>query len=97
MVILKSMNTSLCSLIVNFAKIDNNHRWLKEFKEVTNFEAMRHLAMFMLRDVGGLIQREKKNIISLGDLLKKSMREIVDANPNSLKHGISVEFEHEVA
>ncbi|CAH8270511.1 unnamed protein product [Arabidopsis lyrata] len=94
MSVLKSRKAALCTLITRFANRGDDHQWLNELKDLTNFEARRHLAMLMLPILGhGLMRKDIK--IPRSNLLVESSLQIMAASPESLQHGISVEFDLE--
>ncbi|KAM3749160.1 hypothetical protein ACB098_05G161500 [Castanea mollissima] len=45
--VLRHSKTALCALIIKYAKRADDHQWLLERKDVTDFESRRHLAMMM--------------------------------------------------
>ncbi|KAJ6408551.1 hypothetical protein OIU84_011804 [Salix udensis] len=45
--VLRLRKASLCVLIVRYAKRTDDHQWLLQHKDVTDFESRRHLAMMM--------------------------------------------------
>ncbi|XP_009625673.1 E3 ubiquitin-protein ligase UPL5 isoform X1 [Nicotiana tabacum] len=88
---------SLCFLIVKFAKRSEDHRWILEHKEVTNFEARRHLAMMMLPEVKDEYEELHEMLIDRSQLLSESFEYIAHADPESLRGGLFMEFKNEEA
>ncbi|KAG9156413.1 hypothetical protein Leryth_022836 [Lithospermum erythrorhizon] len=94
---LKQREVSLCYLIVNSAKRTDDHKWILAHKEVTNFEARRHLVMMMFPDVKDEYDELHEMLIDRLQLLAESFAYIGRAEPESLHGGIFMEFKNEEA
>lgn len=94
---MRQRKISLCFLIVKFAKRSDDHRWILEHKEVTNFEARRHLAMMMLPEVKDEYEELHEMLIDRSQLLSESFEYIAHADPESLRGGLFMEFKNEEA
>ncbi|XP_073026082.1 E3 ubiquitin-protein ligase UPL5-like [Primulina eburnea] len=95
--IMKHRKIALCYLIVKFAKRSDDHKWILEHKEVTNFEARRHLAMMMLPDVKDEYEEMHEMLIDRMHLLSESFEYIANADAESLRAGLFMEFKNEEA
>ncbi|XWS12924.1 hypothetical protein CRYUN_Cryun37aG0131900 [Craigia yunnanensis] len=49
--VLRNRKSSLCALIIRFARQNDDNRWLLEHKDVIDFESRRHLAMMMFPEL----------------------------------------------
>ncbi|MCD7461388.1 hypothetical protein HAX54_046016 [Datura stramonium] len=94
---MRQRKVSLCFLIVRFAKRSDDHKWILEHKEVTNFEARRHLAMMMLPEVKDEYEELHEMLIDRSQLLSESFEYIAHADPESLRGGLFMEFKNEEA
>ncbi|CAN4095962.1 unnamed protein product [Withania somnifera] len=94
---MRQRKVSLCFLIVRFAKRSEDHQWILEHKEVTNFEARRHLAMMMLPEVKDEYEELHEMLIDRSQLLSESFEYIEHADPESLRGGLFMEFKNEEA
>lgn len=94
---MRERKVSLCFLIVKFAKRSEDHQWILEHKEVTNFEARRHLAMMMLPEVKDEYEELHEMLIDRSQLLSESFEYIAHADPESLRSGLFMEFKNEEA
>ncbi|XP_010529476.1 PREDICTED: E3 ubiquitin-protein ligase UPL5-like [Tarenaya hassleriana] len=94
--VLKSRRASVCALI-SFAKRADDHQWILEYKEVTNFEARRHLVMTMFPDVKDEFEELHEMLIDRSHLLAESFEYIGRADPESLHGGLFIEFKNEEA
>lgn len=88
---------SLCYLIVNFAKRTDDHKWILAHKEVTNFDARRHLVMMMLPEVKDDYDELYEMLIDRLKLLEESYAYFERAKAESLHGGIFMEFKNEEA
>lgn len=88
---------SFCTLIVKFAKRGDDHQWIFEYKEATNFEARRHLAMLLFPDVKEDFDEMHEMLIDRSNLLAESFEYIVGASPEALHGGLFMEFKNEEA
>ncbi|PHT82344.1 hypothetical protein T459_15359 [Capsicum annuum] len=94
---MRQRRVSLCFLIVRFAKRSEDHQWILEHKEVTNFEARRHLAMMMLPEVKDEYEELHEMLIDRSQLLSESFEYIAHADSESLRGGLFMEFKNEEA
>lgn len=94
---IKERKTALCYLIVKFAKSSDDNNWLFGHKEVTNFEARRHLAMLLLPDIKDEYEELHEMLIDRSQLLAESFEYIAHAEPDSLRGGLFMEFKNEEA
>ncbi|XP_060212732.1 E3 ubiquitin-protein ligase UPL5 [Lycium barbarum] len=94
---MRQRKVSLCYLIDRFAKRSEDHQWILEHKEVTNFEARRHLAMMMLPEVKDEYEELHEMLIDRSQLLSESFEYIAHADPDSLRGGLFMEFKNEEA
>ncbi|KAL8469143.1 hypothetical protein ACS0TY_032105 [Phlomoides rotata] len=94
---MKQRKDALCHLIVKCAKRNENHEWVLDCKEVTNFEARRHLAMLMLPEVKDEYEELHEMLIDRSHLLEESFEYIARAEPESLRAGLFMEFKNEEA
>ncbi|XP_010539581.1 PREDICTED: E3 ubiquitin-protein ligase UPL5-like [Tarenaya hassleriana] len=95
--VLKSRKASVCALITSFAKKADDHQWILEYKEVTNFEARRHLIMMMFPDLKEDFEELHEMLIDRSHLLAESFEYIGRADPESLHGGLFMEFKNEEA
>ncbi|KAF3646233.1 putative 60S ribosomal protein L6-like [Capsicum annuum] len=91
----REVKVSLSFLIVKFATKSEDHGWLIEHKEVTNFKARRQLSMMMLPQVG--YNKMFHMLIDRSRLLEESFKYIGNASPVNLRGKLFMEFKHEVA
>ncbi|XP_073307471.1 E3 ubiquitin-protein ligase UPL5-like [Primulina huaijiensis] len=95
--IMKHRKSALRCLIIKFAKRSDDHKWILERKEVTNFEARRHLAMMMLPDVKDEYEEMHEMLIDRMHLLSESFEYIANADAEFLHAGLFMEFKNEEA
>ncbi|KHG17189.1 E3 ubiquitin-protein ligase UPL5 -like protein [Gossypium arboreum] len=95
--LLRNRKSSLCALIIRFAKRNEDNRWLLEHKDVTDFESRRHLAMMMFPEVKEDYEELHEMLIDRSQLLSESFQYIAHANPESLHAGLFMEFKNEEA
>nr|GMC78634.1 E3 ubiquitin-protein ligase UPL5 [Ipomoea batatas] len=88
---------SFSYLIVRFAKKSDDHHWILKHKEVTNFEARRHLAMLILPEVKDEYEDLHEMLIDRSQLLSESFEYIAHAEPETLRGGLFMEFKNEEA
>ncbi|KAL1191373.1 E3 ubiquitin-protein ligase UPL5 [Cardamine amara subsp. amara] len=88
---------AFCALVVKFAKRGDDHQWIFEYKEATNFEARRHLAMLLFPDVKEEYDEMHEMLIDRSNLLAESFEYIVRASPEALHSGLFMEFKNEEA
>ncbi|KAH6777298.1 ubiquitin protein ligase 5 [Perilla frutescens var. frutescens] len=94
---MKRRKGAFCYLIVRCAKRSEDHNWILECKEVTNFEARRHLAMMMLPEVKDEYGELHEMLIDRSHLLAESFEYIARADAESLRAGLFMEFKNEEA
>ncbi|KAJ0082156.1 hypothetical protein Patl1_09785 [Pistacia atlantica] len=80
-----------------YAKRSDDHRWLLEHKDVTNFESRRHLVMMMLPEVKEDYEELFEMLIDRSHLLAESFEYIGRADPEALHGGLFMEFKNEEA
>ncbi|XP_022716206.1 E3 ubiquitin-protein ligase UPL5-like isoform X2 [Durio zibethinus] len=95
--VLRNRKSSLCALIIRFAKRNDDNRWLLEHKDVTDFESRRHLAMMMFPEVKEDYDELHEMLIDRSQLLAESFEYIARADPESLHAGLFMEFKNEEA
>ncbi|EOY28892.1 hypothetical protein QUC31_013294 [Theobroma cacao] len=95
--VLRNRKSSLCSLIISFARRTDDNRWLLEHKDVTDFESRRHLAMMMFQEVKEDYEELHEMLIDRSQLLAESFEYIARAEPESLHAGLFMEFKNEEA
>ncbi|KAL1191375.1 E3 ubiquitin-protein ligase UPL5 [Cardamine amara subsp. amara] len=88
---------AFCALVVKFAKRGDDHQWIFEYREATNFEARRHLAMLLFPDVKEEYDEMHEMLIDRSNLLAESFEYIVRASPEALHSGLFMEFKNEEA
>ncbi|THG11425.1 hypothetical protein TEA_017130 [Camellia sinensis var. sinensis] len=86
---LRQRKVSVCYLIIRFAKPSDDHKWLLEHKDVTNFESRRHLAMMMLHEVKDEYEELHEMLIDRSQLLSESFQYIALQN---LRHSVLAVF-----
>lgn len=94
---LRHRKVSVCYLIIKYAKRTDDHRWIIEHKEVTNFESRRHLAMMMLPEVKDEYEELHEMLLDRSQLLAESFEYIAHADPEALRGGLFLEFKNEEA
>ncbi|XVF28009.1 hypothetical protein REPUB_Repub14bG0158800 [Reevesia pubescens] len=95
--VLRDRKSSLCALIIRFAKRSDDNRWLLEHKDVTDFESRRHLALMMFPEVKEDYEELHEMLIDRSQLLVESFEYIARADPVSLHAGLFMEFKNEEA
>ncbi|XP_074357602.1 E3 ubiquitin-protein ligase UPL5 [Apium graveolens] len=94
---LRHRKDSICFLITRYAKRSDDHRWILEHKEVTNFECRRHLAMMLLPEVKDEYEELHEMLIDRSQLLAESFEYIARAETETLRAGLFLEFKNEEA
>ncbi|KAL3627389.1 hypothetical protein CASFOL_028752 [Castilleja foliolosa] len=94
---MKQRKGALCYLIVRCAKRSDDHNWISECKEVTNFEARRHLAMMLIPEIKDDYDELHEMLIDRANLLAESFEYINNADLESLRAGLFMEFKNEEA
>ncbi|KAG7963099.1 hypothetical protein I3843_09G101500 [Carya illinoinensis] len=95
--VLRLRKSSMCALIVKYAKRIDDHQWLLERKDVTDFESRRHLAMMMFPEVKEDYEEVHEMLIDRSQLLAESFEYISKADPEALHAGLFMEFKNEEA
>ncbi|XP_021619211.1 E3 ubiquitin-protein ligase UPL5 isoform X2 [Manihot esculenta] len=95
--VLRLRKASLCVLIVKYAKRIDDHQWLLQHKDVTDFESRRHLAMMMFPEVKEDYEELHEMLIDRSQLLAESFEYIARADPEALHGGLFMEFKNEEA
>ncbi|CAL5199585.1 unnamed protein product [Lathyrus oleraceus] len=95
--VLTRQKAVLCQLLVKYAKRSDEHQWILEHKNVTNFEARRHLAMMMFPEVKEDYEELHEMLIDRSQLLTESFEYVARAEPESLRAGLFMEFKNEEA
>jgi E3 ubiquitin-protein ligase NEDD4 len=94
---LRRRKVSVCYLIIRYGKRSDDHRWIIEHKDVTNFESRRHLAMMMLPEVKDEYEELHEMLIDRSQLLAESFEYIAHADTEALRGGLFLEFKNEEA
>jgi E3 ubiquitin-protein ligase NEDD4 len=95
--VLMRQKTVMCLMIVKYAKRADEHQWILEHKYVTNFETRRHLAMMIFPEVKEDYEEQHEMLIDRSQLLTESFEYIAQADPESLRAGLFMEFKNEEA
>ncbi|KAE8659788.1 E3 ubiquitin-protein ligase UPL5 [Hibiscus syriacus] len=95
--VLRNRRSSLCALIIRFTRQNDDHQWLLEHKDVTDFESRRHLAMMMFPEVKEDYEELHEMLIDRSHLLAESFEYIARVDPESLHAGLFMEFKNEEA
>lgn len=94
---LRHRRVSVCYLIVRYAKRTEDHGWLLQRKDVTDFESRRHLALMMLPELKDEYDELHEMLIDRSQLLTESFEYIAHADPETLRSGLFMEFKNEEA
>ncbi|KAL8032963.1 hypothetical protein ABFX02_13G132000 [Erythranthe guttata] len=94
---MKRRKDVLCYLVVMCAKRKDDNNWILDCKELTNFEARKCLAMFILPEVKDEYNDLHEMLIDRSHLLEESYEYIVHADLDSLRAGLFMEFKNEEA
>ncbi|KAA8520187.1 hypothetical protein F0562_014443 [Nyssa sinensis] len=94
---LRLRKVSVCYLIIRYAKRSDDHRWLLEHKDVTDFESRRHLVTMMLPEVKDEYEELHEMLIDRSQLLAESFEYIARSDPEGLRGGLFMEFKNEEA
>lgn len=95
--VVRLRKSSLCALIIKHAKRTDDHHWLLERKDVTDFESRRHLAMMLFPEVKEDYEELHEMLIDRSQLLAESFEYISKADPEALHAGLFMEFKNEEA
>ncbi|KAF5804069.1 putative HECT domain, Ubiquitin-like domain, Ubiquitin-like domain superfamily [Helianthus annuus] len=94
---LRCNKVSMCYLIVRYAKRGEDHKWILEHKELTDFASRRHLVMMLLPEVKDEYEELHEMLIDRSQLLAESFEYISGAEPGALRSGLFMEFKNEEA
>ncbi|KAL3519372.1 hypothetical protein ACH5RR_017521 [Cinchona calisaya] len=94
---MRQRKVALCYLVLKFANRSDDNKWITDHKEVTNFEMRRHLAMMLLPEVKDEYEELHEMLIDRSQLLSESFEYITNAEPDSLRAGLFMEFKNEEA
>ncbi|OVA09248.1 HECT [Macleaya cordata] len=83
--------------LIKSSKRSDDHRWILEHKDLTDFESRRHLVMMMLPDVKDEYEELHEMLIDRSQLLAESFEYIAHAEPDNLHGGLFMEFKNEEA
>ena len=93
---LRPNKVALCYLIVRYAKRgDDDYKWILNRKDLTSFEARRHLVTMLLPDVTRRYWNGHTMSINRSSLLTDSFESINGANLDRLRGPISISFTNE--
>ncbi|XP_047971126.1 E3 ubiquitin-protein ligase UPL5-like isoform X2 [Salvia hispanica] len=94
---MKSRKGTFCKLVLKAAKRGEDHSWIFECKEMTNFETRRHLARMILPMVKDYHHEPHEMLIDRSHLLAESFEYIKHAHIHSLRAGLFMAFKNEEA
>lgn len=94
--VLRGRKFSLNALI-RYAKRSDDHLWVLEHKDVTDFESRRHLVMMLFPDVKDEYEELHEMLIDRSQLLAESFEYIGRAEASALHRGLFMEFKNEEA
>ncbi|CAA0817976.1 E3 ubiquitin-protein ligase UPL5 [Striga hermonthica] len=94
---MKQRKSAVCYLILRCSRRSDDHIWISDCKEVTTFEARRHLAMMLLPEVKDDFDDLHEMLIDRSNLLAESFEYIINADLESLRAGLFMEFKNEEA
>ncbi|XP_023517605.1 E3 ubiquitin-protein ligase UPL5-like isoform X1 [Cucurbita pepo subsp. pepo] len=95
--IMKPRKSSICELIVRFAKRGDDYSWILCHKDVMNSESRRHLSMLMFPEPTEDYEELQEMLIDRSQLLEESFEYISNASVEALRHGLFMEFKNEEA
>ncbi|KAJ4876363.1 E3 ubiquitin-protein ligase UPL5 [Raphanus sativus] len=95
--LLNTRKVSFSALVLKFAKREDDHQWIFDYKEATTFESRRHLAMLLFPDVKEDYDEMHEMLIDRSNLFAESFEYISGATPGSLHSGLFMEFKNEEA
>lgn len=95
--VLKLRKASVHALIMRYTRRTEDHQWLLQHKEVTNFESRRHLTMMMFPEVKEDYEELHEMLIDRSQLLAESFEYIAHAEAEALHGGLFMEFKNEEA
>ncbi|PIN07850.1 Ubiquitin-like protein [Handroanthus impetiginosus] len=85
------------TMLVEYAQRSDDNKWILDCKEVTNFEARRHLALMMLPELKDDYEDLYEMLIDRSNLLAESFEYIAHADIESLHAGLFMKFKNEEA
>ncbi|XP_031396286.1 E3 ubiquitin-protein ligase UPL5 isoform X2 [Punica granatum] len=88
---------ALCALILKYVKRTDDNQWLLEHKDVTDFEARRHMMMMLFPEVKDDYDEQHEMLIDRSQLLAESFNYVSEADPESLHGNLFMEFKNEEA
>ncbi|XP_057960742.1 E3 ubiquitin-protein ligase UPL5 isoform X2 [Malania oleifera] len=94
---LRLRKASICALVMKYANRSDDNKWILEHKEVTDFEARKHLVMLLLPEVKEEYEELHEMLIDRSQILAESFEYIAHAEPEALHGGLFMEFKNEEA
>lgn len=94
---MRSRKSSICELIIRFAKRTDDYMWILRHKDVMNSESRRHLSMLMFPEPTEDYEELQEMLIDRSQLLEESFEYITNASVEALRHGLFMEFKNEEA
>ncbi|KAF5199104.1 E3 ubiquitin-protein ligase upl5-like [Thalictrum thalictroides] len=85
------------NFLIRYLKRSDDHYWLLEHKDVTDFESRRHLVMMMFPEIVDDYEELHEMLIDRSQLLEESFAYISRADPESFRSGLFMEFKNEEA
>ena len=95
--IMRPRKSSICELIIRFAKRADDYSWILCHKDVINSESRRHLSMLMFPEPTEDYEELQEMLIDRSQLLEESFEYITNASVEALRHGLFVLFKNEEA
>lgn len=94
---MRPRKSSICELIIKFAKRADDYMWILCHKDITNSESRRHLSMLMFPEPTEDYEELQEMLIDRSQLLEESFEYITHASVEALRHGLFMEFKNEEA
>ncbi|XP_038881795.1 E3 ubiquitin-protein ligase UPL5 [Benincasa hispida] len=94
---MRSRKSSICELIIRFAKRTDDYMWILCHKDIMNSESRRHLSMLMFPEPTEDYEELQEMLIDRSQLLEESFEYITNASVEALRHGLFMEFKNEEA
>eukprot|EP00262_Sarcandra_glabra_P007389 TRINITY_DN20151_c0_g1_i1.p1 TRINITY_DN20151_c0_g1~~TRINITY_DN20151_c0_g1_i1.p1 ORF type:complete len:878 (-),score=86.91 TRINITY_DN20151_c0_g1_i1:586-3219(-) len=85
------------NFLIKQVKRSDDHRWILDYKDVTDFESRRHLVMMLFPEVKHEYGALHEMLIDRSQLLVESFRYISSASRDALHAGLFMEFKNEEA
>ncbi|PIA38335.1 hypothetical protein AQUCO_02800189v1 [Aquilegia coerulea] len=85
------------NFLIRYLRRSDDHYWLLEHKDVTDFESRRHLVMMMFPEIVEDYEELHEMLIDRSQLLEESFAYISRADPESFRSGLFMEFKNEEA